>query len=139
MTDGRATGAEAARGAVSHFDVLLDPVTGDFVDDGAGAIVVTTTSETAVVLQLLTHYQGWWGDPEAGSRLHDLEQFQSDPGPLIEDETRRALGVLVAAGRIADVDAKAVESQAGRVDASTSFRDVKTGSAVVLAVPASGG
>lgn len=135
---GTATGADAAAGRVGQFDVRFDPVTGDWIDDGAGAVQMVTTAETSVLLQLVTHHGRWGGDPDAGSRIHDLDQFTTDPEALIADEARRALDVLVADGEIADIDVTVTETAPGRVEVATSFRDVKTGSTVVLAIPASG-
>lgn len=116
----------------------FDPVTQDLVDDGAGSIVTTSTSETAVLHQVLCHLEEWWGDAEAGSRLHRLDLFASDPEVLIAAEARRALTVLEERGLITDLDVQAAETAAGRIEVRTSFRDVKTGSAVELAIPVGG-
>lgn len=131
-------GAAAARGLIGEFDLQFDPITLDLIDDGTGAFRLTTTSETAVLHQLLCELDAWWGDSEMGSRLHDLDLFIGDPGELIADECRRAFAVLVAAGRVADVRISAVESIPGRVDVHTAYRDAQSGQPVDLAITPSG-
>lgn len=116
----------------------FDPITQDLISDGAGSIKTTTTAETAVLHQLLCHYGEWWGDADAGSRLHDLELFASNPEALIADEAKRALRVLEELGLITDVTVKAAETRPGRVEVQTSFRDTKTGSAVEVGLPVGG-
>lgn len=116
------------------WDFLWDPVTQDLVDDGHGGVELTETAETAVLHQLLCHRGEWWGDPEAGSRLHDLDAFAQDPEALVPDEVRRALEPLVRSGRIDQVRARAVEVQAGRVVVETSFQDASASQRVDLVV-----
>jgi len=116
------------------WDFRFDPVTQDLIDDGHGAVELTDTAETAVLHQLLCHRGEWWGDPDAGSRLHDLDALVADPEALIADEVRRALDPLVRSGRIDQVRARAVEEQAGRVRVETSFQDSSASQRVDLVV-----
>jgi phage gp46-like protein len=92
--------------------------------------VQTDRADTAVMLQLDSHLGEWWGDADAGSRLHDLRAFQSDPEAQLLDEATRALGVLADAGRIADVQVRVDEVRPGRADVVTRFRDASTGQLV---------
>lgn len=138
---GAATGGQPAASAVAgllgSWDFLFDPITLDLIDDGAGSFEVTTTAATAVQHQLLCHYDRWWGDADLGSRFYNLDLFITDPERLVVDECQRALGVLVQAGRIADVTAVAAESF-GRIDVRTSFRDAQSGQPVDFAITPSG-
>lgn len=131
-------GSYAARALVGEWDLRFDPITLDLVDDGLGAFEITTTAATAVLHQLLIDFDKWWGDAEIGSRLNDLDLFIADPGELIADETRRALGALVDAGRIVDVVVVATETQAGRVDVRTAYRDAQSGQPVDLSITPAG-
>lgn len=112
------------------WDFAFDPVTGDLIDDGRGGVVTTERATTAIQLQLSSHLGEWWGDPNAGSRLHDQRGFQADPVALVEDEARRALEVLVERGRIADVEVRVEQPSPSRVNVAVSSRDVSTGELV---------
>lgn len=129
----------AARGTIAGYDLRFDPVTMDLVDDGFGGFELVTSAATAVLHQLLCHRDEWWGDPDLGSHLHQLDRFIMDPGPLIAAECERALGVLARAGRIAEVDAAADESSPGRVSVQTSYRDTRSGQPVDLTLTPAGG
>lgn len=118
------------------WDLALDPITGDFIDDGRGGWLRTVYSDTSVIHQLECHYNAWWADPELGSRLHDRDLFTAAPARLVEEEMRRALGRLVLDGRIADLEVAAVEAGAGRVDGQTRYRDVATDQRVSATLPA---
>lgn len=128
-----------ARGLIAGWDLRFDPVTMDLVDDGAGGFELVTSAATAVLHQLLCHRDEWWGDPDLGSHLHQLDRFIQSPGPLIAAETERALGVLVTAGRLANVRAEAEESAPGRVSVRTSYRDTRSGQPVDLTLTPAGG
>ena len=111
-------------------DLKFDPVTHDLVDGPAGTFAETDRADTAVFLQLTSHLGAWWGDVDAGSRLHDLRAFQADPEALMRDEALRALGVLEDEGLISDVDALVEEGRAGRLNVATRIRDVATSALV---------
>ncbi|HWU86209.1 MAG TPA: phage GP46 family protein [Kofleriaceae bacterium] len=113
------------------WDYLIDPVTRDLVKDGKGGFVKVRSAQTSVMNQLLAHRGEWWGDPELGSRLHDLRAMQARPEVIAPEEARLALERLVRAGRIADIEARA-ESSPGRVVVATRFRDTTSGSLVEM-------
>jgi phage gp46-like protein len=121
------------------WDLAFDPLTGDFVRDGAGGWVRTETGDTAVLHQLRVHFAAWWGDDAIGSLLHERERFARDPAPLVAGETRRALGLLVDEQFLADVTVAASETRTGRIDGRTTYRLVQSGQAVDLALPRLGG
>jgi phage gp46-like protein len=111
-------------------DLEFDTVTRDLVDGPGGTFAETERADTAVFLQLTSHFAEWWGDVDAGSLLHDLRRFQSDPEPLMSDEARRALAVLESEGMISDIDVLVEEGDNGRVNVATRFRDVATNALV---------
>lgn len=119
-------------------DLAFDPVTGDLVDGPDGAFLETDRADTAVLLQLTSHYQEWWGDADAGSLLHDLRAFQSDPETLLADEATRALAVLEREGLIDDIDVRVEEGRYGRANIATRFYDASTDSLVDLAMEPGG-
>ncbi len=121
------------------WDLAIDPLTKDFVDDGAGGWVRTETGDTAVLQQLEIRLAQWWGDAGIGSLLYDRARFTTSPGPLVAAEGRRALGLLVAEQFLAEVDVQARETKAGRVDGRTTYRLVETGQLVELGLPRFGG
>lgn len=112
------------------FDYKFDPVTGDLVRDGKGGHVLVSTAETAIQEQVLHHYQAWWGAPTQGSRLHDMRAFTGDKRKAAEDEARRALNVLVQAGRITNVQVTSEQPKPGRINIATTSRDTSTGQVV---------
>lgn len=112
------------------WDFKFDPQTQDLIDDGAGAIETTDTAETMVMHQLLCHLGEWWGDETLGSKIHDLNAFQSRPEVLAPDEAKRALGVLIDRGRIANLEVRAEMQGQGRVVVLARFQDASTGQLV---------
>ena len=121
------------------WDFAIDPSTGDLVMGNDGSFATVEHAGTSLILQIASHLNAWWGDPATGSRLHDLRAMQVDPVKLVTDEARRALGVLVAAGAIADVRVSASQSPTdvarGRVIVRTECRDISSGRRVDLLIP----
>lgn len=111
-------------------DLQFDPVTRDLIDDGKGSFAVTDTAETMVMHQTWCHYNAWWGGSWLGSRFHDLRSFQANPQLLVQDEWSRALGVVVARGRIANVSIAVDPPTPGRIVGKASMRDVGTGQVI---------
>ena len=121
------------------WDLAFDPLTKDFIRDGAGGWERTETGDTAVLHQCSVHFGRWWGDAAIGALFHERERFATDPAPLHDAEYRRALGLLVTEQYIADLQVTSVETKPGRVDSRTSYRLVETGQAVEAALPQVGG
>lgn len=122
-------------------DFKIDPTTGDLVESEDGWFEEVDSSETAVYMALFHRYNEWWGDPDAGSRLH-LAHDQGDGiagRAFLEQETQRAVAPLVAEGYIADVTSKATRTQVGRIVVELSYRDLKSGQAVELELSPFGG
>lgn len=120
-------------------DFKFDPVTRDIVSDGKGSFVQTTTAETTVLHQMTCLAGASWHDENLGTKLVDLQAFpQNDPATWAVDEAKRALGVLVSRGRIANVEAIAEEQPGGRVAIATSMQDVSTGGVINSLVKAGG-
>lgn len=121
------------------WDLKIDPITQDFVRDGAGGWETTEHGDTAVLHQLVCHYDAWWGDQQLGSRLHDRDLFTTAPAALVVAEVERALGVLIKDALIADLEVTAAEVGAGRVDVRTIYRLVASGQDVEVGLPTFGG
>ncbi len=117
------------------WDLKLDPITLDFVRNASGGWETTEHGDTAVINQLTVHWERWWADPDVGSRLFDRELFTDDPAPLVEQETRRALQLLIDEELIDNLEVVAVEVKSGRVDVRTKYRLVATGQDVDTFLP----
>lgn len=74
-------------------DRRIDPVTRDYVDDGAGGYAETQSLETAVVHQVLTEYGSDPGDELAGSTIHELPKRSN--GIPTKAEARNAGAVAI--------------------------------------------
>jgi phage gp46-like protein len=123
------------------WDLRLDPVTRDLVPDASGGFETTESAETAVMLALSSHFEKWWGDPDAGSQLYALVQGNDVNGleESIDDEVRRALGSLVKRGRISIVSVNTYRSGTGRIVVETQIADNSTGQPVDVVVTPFGG
>lgn len=109
-------------------EILIDPLTRNFVRDGAGGFRFAVGAETSVLHQLEIHFGGDWLAPEDGSLLHELDAFTGEDDALIKAELERCLGVLVRRGRISDVAVTMTPTPVGgRSDATVSYRDARTG------------
>lgn len=109
-------------------DRRIDPVTRDYVDDGAGGYKETQTLETAVVHQVLDEYGADPGDELAGSTIHLLPRRSN--GVLTKAEARNAAAValqpLITAGFARNL--RVVVEQAGtRLLVETQITDVNAG------------
>ena len=85
-------------------DLLIDPSTRDYIDDGAGGMVTTTTPMTRAYLALTValNKSAIW--PKGGSRLHLLTRKITDKNVRqFADWVREALEPLVSAGYIRDL------------------------------------
>lgn len=126
---------------MASLDFKIDPLTGDLVDSTDGWFAEADSSEAAVRMQLFHEFNAWWGDPDAGSRIH-LAREQGDGitgQAFLVTEIERALQPLIEAGYIANVTTKATRPQVGRVVVELSYRDLKSGQPVALELTPFGG
>lgn len=95
-------------------DILIDPVTRDFVDTDDGAWEETEDSRTAVFCQVSAREGAWWGDPESGSRNAEILESEVPTIEELLDSTKRALRKMGAAGVISDIFAAAQNADNAR-------------------------
>ena len=113
------------------YDRRIDPITRDYVDDGAGGCEETQSLETAVVHQILTEYGGDPGDGYAGSKVHLLARGLN--GVPARAGARNAVAValqpLVSAGLARDLRIN-IEQAGTRLLVETSITDANAGADV---------
>lgn len=117
------------------FDQELDPTSSDYTDTDDGAWGETASSRSAVMCQLSIRYNSWPADPDAGVRLYEMLESGDPVTPdMVEDDTKRAMQVLVDDGIVADlaVDVGAFDVEAGRLEVNLSYTDVASGHTVEL-------
>lgn len=109
-------------------DRVIDPVTQDYVSDGKGGYVYTTTLATAMQHQLLDELDGWPGDPTAGSNLHLAQKGNVDRATMIatRNAARVALQGFVDAGAARNLRTE-VKPEGTRLFLETQLTDVQTG------------
>jgi hypothetical protein len=115
-------------------DLAFDPLTHDLVDAADGAWVETTDSRTAVIFQMESELDTWWGDPTQGSRIAEIITGE-DPGTIrdLVDEVKRCLQPLVAEGVISDLQVTLDTDFGGRPVILMLYRDRSTGHPIDLA------
>lgn len=132
-------GGELANAAL---DLVIDPLTRDFIDTADGAWLQSADSRTAVLFQLETHYLSWWGDPFAGSRIREILASGDDipvGANALRDETLRALQPLVDDGLISDLTVELDKDENSRTTVLISYTDRASGRLVDLAYVPFGG
>jgi phage gp46-like protein len=113
---------------------VLDPITRDYVlDEDRGAVQVVRDARTAIYHQIQTKLGQWWGDPDAGSRMFELERAKSllRTPIVIQDIFSEALQPLVDDGRITDPEFE-TERRIDRITTSVTTTDVQTGEELEL-------
>lgn len=114
------------------YDRKLDPVTGDYIDDGAGGWEYVDTIETEVIHAVKDRRNQWDGDPSAGSDIHTLETanlgerdrllakriMEVALQPFVDDGRARNLRVSVE-----------INDEFNRFEVSASMTDVQNGGA----------
>lgn len=113
------------------FDQEIDQETRDYIDTSDGAWSEVEDSRTAVMLQLEIEYGKWHADPDAGSRIAELltSEVPTDAATLAL-EVRRALGVLVSEGVIADLVVEVANEEWGSVELHLLYTDRASGQSV---------
>jgi len=118
------------------WDLSFDPVTGDLQRNTSGGWITTEAADTSVLNQLCIHFGSWFGDPQIGSLLHDLNRFAASPAELIRAEVERSLDLLVDEKTISDLTVQANDGKkAGLVTGNTTYRVVATGQLASAAIP----
>lgn len=115
-------------------DLVIDPATLDFVDAPDGGLLETTDSRTAVLFQLRSLFNGWWGDPTQGSRVRALLRGGADPAELLDivDECKRCLQPLVALKIIAELSVSTDVDDLQRPVFLLNYRDLSSGGLIDL-------
>lgn len=109
-------------------DRKIDPITKDYVDDGAGSTVWIETSQTAVHHQVLTRFGEWAGDPEAGSRLGALPRKLNEiTAHEAKDALEDALRALAEAGFVTDNQVEVTRDQNGKLSLAARSTDLAGG------------
>lgn len=117
------------------FDRLLDPVTHDYIDDGAGGTETTTTVATSMMSQFFITLNAWCLRGEAGNDLAKL-LAQGDIGEQVIQEAREilllAMKPMLDAGQLADPILEIEKDTEGRLVIVNSVLDVQSGTRIVL-------
>ncbi len=128
---GSGTTAAVSLRTFGLYDQEIDQETRDYIDTSDGAWSETEDSRTAVMLQLEIEYGKCWWDPDAGSRISDLlTAAEPTDAQTLAVEVRRALGVLVSEGIIADLIVEIAAEEWGAVELHLSYTDRASGSVV---------
>ncbi|QOK91582.1 hypothetical protein HF908_08885 [Ralstonia pseudosolanacearum] len=91
-------------------DKALDPLTGDYSGE------VIDHLGNAVYVRLETPLGGWWGNPNLGSRLHELKREKDVPRirKLAMQYAEDALKPLLDDGRASSITVEAEQPHDGR-------------------------
>jgi hypothetical protein len=113
-------------------DLVLD--LGDFVDAPDGTWLESDDSRTAVIIQLESFYNKWWGDSSSGSFLREILSADIQTVSQVRDECLRALQVMVAEGVISNLSISTEEDDLGRAAFILDYTDRASGRPVDLAL-----
>jgi len=109
-------------------DRQMDPVTKDYIDDGAGGLKTTRTAATACHHQILGDLDAWVGDPEAGSAVTRIPRKDTEGNALaMRDAVEGALRPLAAAAIVAGVEVRVERPAIGRRVIVASAQDIQAG------------
>lgn len=113
-------------------DRLIDPVTKDYIKNSTGGYETTETVGTQVYHQLVGKLNLWWGDSEAGSKLHLIKDVGAGAAGIAfaEDATRTALEKFKKQGLIRDIRVE-VEAIGNKIFINASVIDIQGASVSV--------
>lgn len=115
-------------GPMPGTDLAIDPVTRDFVDDGAGDWLDDATIAPQVRHQVLDKLGLWWADRFAGCAAYAIPAKANRRTFLLyEDAYRDALSVFIESGLAEDLSIEVFEDRPGRLDYEASIVDVQHG------------
>jgi phage gp46-like protein len=115
-------------------DRVLDPITKDYVSDGAGSTSKTTSLMTQLHHQFYGRLDGWVGDPSAGSLLYKLERGRNSRAEAdrAADYVRQAVQRFIDSGLASDLDVGVQRDGRGRWALYSSLRDLQSGAIIDL-------
>lgn len=115
------------------YDMVIDPITLDYVDTEDGEWLESADSRTLVMIMLEMRFGEDYAAPGDGTRIKALLE-SGDPvtADLVLAETMRVMNILVDAGVVADVTAKDDVDETGRFTLVLNWRDLASGSPVDL-------
>lgn len=135
-------GALAKSALGGYLDLVLDPVTGDYIDTEDGEWLESADSRMAVIIALETEYGASPFDWTHGTRIKAaLRNSKGDPLSMdfVGAETRRALSLLVELGIIGELRVQVTDragnylvDESGRGTVLVYWRDLASGSPVDL-------
>ena len=133
---GSSSGSSTAiRGrALRSIDMMFDPYTRDFIDTDDGEWAETDDSRTAVMMQMESARDRWWGDPTAGSFLGVILAADIQTAAEVRDEALRALQALVDEAVITGLTVEIEQDEMGRAAFVLSYTDRQSGRPVDLAL-----
>lgn len=103
-------------------DIVIDPVTRDFVETDDGEWEESDDARTAVFCQLDSREGRWWGDPFAGSRNAEILESDLPTPESLRDSSRRAMLALAGGGLVSDVHITITTHDKGRGFAGLLFQ-----------------
>lgn len=120
------------------FDMLIDPVTLDYIDTDNGEWTETADSRSTVMIQVELELGASPFDPGDGTRLAALRRVGDPITPeIIKADVQRAVGLLATDGLISDLrvevrdqDGDTLVDEAGRSMVALAWRDLASGSPV---------
>lgn len=130
--------ATPAAGLAGQLDMLIDPVTLDYVDTDNGEFAETADSRTAMMIQLELEFGASPFDPGDGTRLAEMRRAGDPVTPeIVQSESLRAAGLLASSGTISDLRVSVRDDRgdlfvdgSGRFQPRLSWRDLASGSPV---------
>lgn len=116
---------------MAGLDRRIDPLTGDYIDDGEGGYEETDTAETAAYHQITTHRGKYFPQPDLGSDTHLLVQRNADAITALfaAESLQAALQKLADEGMIKDIEVEVTVTKEfpARLVGGASFTDAQRG------------
>lgn len=119
------------------FDRRINPLTHDYIDTGLGSLETIETIETSLYMQFTITLNRWWGRPENGNTIHELQELGivGDIDQETIDRLLFALKPLLDSGRASDPVFQLDVDKTGKLVVVSSIRDVQKGERVTTQLP----
>lgn len=118
---------------MAGLDRAINPLTGDYIDDGKGGWKYTALADTKCYHQLKTARNTWPGDPDAGADFNLLTRKETDEEiARAADMVRDALKPLINLNYVSDLILETGRDEAGRPAIQSSVTDTQSGAPVEL-------